>query len=535
MSKYLAPNIPKWREIYNPLVGLTFESLRTLRVQGRQGSFANLQAFYQTMLETNQTLLALRVRRESALLRLDWGVKTVSELPPGATEAQAQAQTEALRQVYNNIDNLRDAISFLALAEFVGYSHLQMHRGDDGQINHLEPLPQWCWVRDGSYGQWYWNPTAEPFDARTLIGHGVKPIEETDFIIRFLEGPCILLNSSANFVRENLALKDWTSFIEIYGIPAAFIIGPPGVTSEKEKEYQDSAERVSAGGGGYLPNGSDVKFATDPKANIPFKEFLAHLQEGYVIAATGGKLSMLTGATGLGSSTGQAHQDAFNEIAEAEGSKISELFQKSIDKPFLARAFPGQPPLAYFELATQEEPDTEKLSSIVLKLSQAGFDVDPGQVEEAVGFKVAKKEPIPMPPSAPTKPGDKKPQPDDDGQDPDDQALSNRINGVGVLLNSGTEAQTTLVNNVLEDLTGVQNAWLAPVKPFIQDLIAKAESGEVSDADLIATLKRASEQMPELFDKLNTAALSTALEKAMGASVVNGAAQKRYEFSRTQS
>jgi phage gp29-like protein len=80
-----------------------------------------------------------------------------------------------------------------------------------------------------------------------------------------------------------------------------------------------------------------------------------------------------------------------------------------------------------------------------------------------------------------------------------------------------------LTNTVLEELTGVQEKWLGGLKPVFHRLIALAESGNVTDEDFIQALEKAQKEMPELFHKLDTAALQDALEKAMGAAVVNGA------------
>lgn len=82
-----------------------------------------------------------------------------------------------------------------------------------------------------------------------------------------------------------------------------------------------------------------------------------------------------------------------------------------------------------------------------------------------------------------------------------------------------------LSNNVLEDVTGVAQAWLGPVKPIFRSLVLKAMDSSVSDADFLAAIEAAAARMPELFDGLDTEKLASALENAMGAAAVNGAVQ----------
>ena len=116
---------------------------------------------------------------------------------------------------------------------------------------------------------------------------------------------------------------------------------------------------------------------------------------------------MLNEATGLGSTTARTHQDAFNEIAEAEAMEIGEVFQKQLDREILARRFPGQPVLAFFSLAARQETDVTEVVGHVRQLAAAGYEVDPAQIEELTGYSTTRKAslgpggPEPTHPSAP--------------------------------------------------------------------------------------------------------------------------------------
>jgi len=87
------------------------------------------------------------------------------------------------------------------------------------------------------------------------------------------------------------------------------------------------------------------------------------------------------------------------------------------------------------------------------------------------------------------------------------------------------------VDNVLEELTGVEAKWLGGVKPYFRKLLLAARDENISDAQFIAVLEKAQKDMPELFAKLDIKALETAFNNAMSPAVVNGAVQgfmKRY-------
>lgn len=86
-------------------------------------------------------------------------------------------------------------------------------------------------------------------------------------------------------------------------------------------------------------------------------------------------------------------------------------------------------------------------------------------------------------------------------------------------------ARDKLADEVMSRLSGVAADWLRPARPFFADLISKAQDKTVTDADFLRAIEKAASTMPELFDKLDTASLSRAMEEAMGAAAVNGAYQ----------
>jgi hypothetical protein len=359
-----------WRDHLNPLRGLTISKAIQYLEAGERGEYADLQWLYRFIEKTDATLIGLLERYDGKLVKLDWTIRTTpeKELPKGMTLEKAEAQAEYLYSVYDGIDNLRQAICFLIQARFRGYAHLQKIYGGDRQVpredgdgfewepgtepreklTHLEPVPQWFWVRNGPDAPWQYNR-----GAKAGVYRGEK-IEPDAFIIRECERPVNRL-ALINYVFGNIGKKDWAGFVEVYGIPWIFLVGPPGVPAGKEAEYQAIAEKLIADARGYLPHGADIKTgnAGERGAN-PFKDFLSWLREEVVLAGTGGKLTMLA-ESGSGTLAGGAHQDAWDDIVLGEGAKISEVLQCAIDRPHLRKKFPGEPIVAKFEMDFVEE------------------------------------------------------------------------------------------------------------------------------------------------------------------------------------
>jgi phage gp29-like protein len=335
----------QWRENLNPLRGLTMERIVRMIEEGERGALADLQWFYQSMERADSLIATVIARRKAALMSAEWNVR-MDENPNDAGLAREQA--EFLMAEYDRIGNLREAVSFLSSAAFRGYAHLEKHYGKNGEVTRLEPVEQWFWCKKGMFGEWQYNA-----GAKSGIVEG-KKIQRENFIL--LESQCALDRMLAiYYFRRNLALKDWDGYLEIYGIPSLFFVGPPGATTEKEKLYAEIAENLASAGRGYLPNGTSVTHVNGGgSGRAPFAEHLTYLDKQIALLGTGGTLTMLA-ESGSGTLAGGAQQDAFDQIAQADASVISEAFQRDFDAPLLAEAFPNYPVEAYFEIAIKKD------------------------------------------------------------------------------------------------------------------------------------------------------------------------------------
>jgi phage gp29-like protein len=362
--------IDRWRDSYNPLRGLTIAKAVALVEDAQRGIMADLQWTYEAIEQTDADLLVIVERSTAALDDYAWRVRQVSDETTGFDPALAQEQEGALRQLYERVDNLQDAIAHLELARFRGYAHLAPWRrqdADPASVHHLQPLQQWNLVRDGYAGPWAWNPQARSVPYASIPT--ADRLEPSDYILR-THRRSVDRVALVKHVRASTAEKDWDAYVEIYGIPGAFVIMPPNVPAEKEADFLESAQRAAEGGSGALPNGADVKFATDARGDQPFQPRLEWLQKQLVLAGTGGLLTMLA-ESGSGTLAGSVHEQAFRQIGRGLARRVSEAFQRQIDKPLLARAFPGKPVLAYFEIAARQERDPSGILDDAVKARTA--------------------------------------------------------------------------------------------------------------------------------------------------------------------
>jgi len=367
----------RWRDQYNPLRGLSLPKLISLLETGERGAYADLQWFYHYMERSDAMIHAVIQRRRAALLACDWDIRVSAD--EGADKGLAEEQTAFLREAYDRVENFRDAVSFLFSGLFRGYAHLEKHIAQSGMVTRLEPVEQWFWVRDGLFGAWEYNQ-----DARSGVARGV----EVDFE-NFLVFESVPLNRmlAVLYLRKNLSQKDWDSFLEVYGIPSIFLVGPPNTPETKEAEYHKVAQEIMSDGRGYLPNGSDVKFVNGGGNNPPFLEHIDYIDRQITLAATCGLLTMLAEA-GSGTLAGNAHTDTFLQIARGDAALLSGLFQEQFDTPLLREYFPNQPILAYFEFAPPAADEVSRVVKDAVELAKAGVRIDLRELEEKTGYKL---------------------------------------------------------------------------------------------------------------------------------------------------
>jgi phage gp29-like protein len=391
-----------WRAQFNPLRGLTIAQLVTMLEAAERGNYARLQWLYRFVEKRNSTLRAVLQRRQASLTRLDWDIRLHDENLAGSPRTLAARQAAVLREAYGRIENLREAVTFLSLAEFRGYAHVERHFDAQRRTVALKPVPQWFWARLGPDAPWQYNAEARP----GLPMPGDPVLEPDRFIVRECESPIDEIAVIAH-VRQSLSQKDWDGFVETYGLPPLFLELPPDIPAEREAEYQAQAEAIIGDARGTIPSGTKIHTVdSGARGQNPFAEHLAYQDQLIVLAATGGKLTALT-ESGSGTLAGTAHQRAFDDITEAEAALISEIFQQQFDKPLLARAFPGMPQLAYFELAATRSLDPQDIINQALTLAKAGYEIDPAELSEKTGYRLKLRDyallPLAKPPMPDTK------------------------------------------------------------------------------------------------------------------------------------
>lgn len=496
--KYVADKMPLRAQI-NPLRALTMPRIVSLIEQGAYGYFADLMWLYAWVERREPVLRALVERRVAAIKRCEWSVKIEAEVEDSdnaALRAEADRQREELENLLSGIENLREATGWLAMATFRGFAHLEKSFSD-GKLTRLVPVPQWYWAKRYPETAWLFNKDA-------LNVNAGEPIIPERFVIREVESPVDEV-AAIEFMRKNLNQKDWDGFNETFGIPNVFAETPENTSQAEIEQYQYTLERMLTNGRGVLPPGVEVKLSEPGNlTGAQFEARLRYIDQMLVIAGTGGKLTMLSEATGIGSGASEAHRDVFDDIAAAEADDIAELLFESIGKVRLNAVFPGRDHLAYFELANDSTEVTKEGADAVRTLRQTGYEVTPEVAAAVSGVPIeglVSQDPAVAPPSPPggnpeAGPGRSNDGSDDEGATEDEQererrmAAANNRNGNGPLFNTGPRGTG--------ETAFAFNPELAQVIREMGE-VAKLEEGELRNSRLVLL----QDKLLDVLDSLN--------------------------------
>lgn len=541
---------------WNPLRGLTLPQMVSRIEQGERGDFSHLQWTYRFIEKRNPTVRGIKKKLLGALGRLDWDIKQRSDSVV-FDQALADRQEKLLREAYEKISNLKKALAHPALADFRGYAHLEkiyagslakklrlrdpqdhrlagLEKLDPWTVVELRPVPQWHFNNDGLGTDWRYDADAQPGPS-----HGVD-LNTRDWIIHEAEDPASEIFSICHLGQETTD-ADWDAFMETYAVPAIFIIGPPNVAKDKEKEYQSTAEQIVGDGRGYLPNGSTVSGVDAPGGHSEvFEKRLRWLQELMVLAGTGGVLTMLSGNTGIGKGPADEHEDTWLDIAANVAGLISETLQEQFDDPLLDRETPGQPHLAYFEL---KKPEKTKDASAVLTdaktAADAGYEMEEGELSEKSGYTLRRAggvatgaQNLTAAGAANAATGEVSKQKSEvsgaAAAEPVAAAAAGTATAAPAVADAvnpkpsmAGEAKPGLVEAALADEIDVDARTFAPVKPYLDKIVELVNSG-AAPVDVVKAIEEAIAAVPDLLGMLDVAAMTDAIEKATGTAAVQG-------------
>ena len=372
-----------WQETIAP--GLNPGSLASLLEAAAQGDHYAYLTLAEEMEEKDLHYAAQLGTRKRAVVRLPTDVDAASE------SAQDKKIAEAVRELVAG-DEFRGLLEEQLDALGKGYS-----------VNEI------CWDRSGKLWipeQYKWrDPHFFQFDivARSRIrvrdlknpAFGL-PLAPYKFIVHYPRLKCgIPLRGGLarlvawSYLFKNFTLKDWVSFVEVFGMPLRLGRYDANTVTEKDLSVLRSAvANIGSDAAAVLPKSMEIEFQEAAKGTGGERLFegLAIYLDKQVSKAILGQT--MTADDGSSQSQAKVHDEVRGDIRDADAMQLADTLNRDLIRSFVDLNFGPQARYPKFKFITSEPDDLVAKAERDGNLSKnAGVEFSPAYFEREYGFQ----------------------------------------------------------------------------------------------------------------------------------------------------
>ena len=361
---------------FNPIRSLTPELLSRQLDAFKVGFLRDLAVLWEAMERRDLTLKNVAGKRKKAVARQNWEVITV----PGADEAEAERQAEALKYFYENLtatdvlnQNERGTFSLLVrqMMDAVGKQFavheivMQPARGRDDGFATAEFRFVPLWFFENTTGRLRFIPSEGAI-------YGVE-LEEDGWLVTVGEG--LMEASSVAYMFKHMPLKDWLAYSEKFGMPG--VLGKTDAAKDTpEWNAMEEAVKSLINDWAAVCNRSSEITLLETKggaSSLPMPPLVDYFDRAMASLWRGADLSTMS-AKGNADSTGASLQNDEADILLADDTQmINDTLNMQVDPLVLRWNFgEGVEPLAYVRVIGPKKQNVEQDIAIDTFLRESG-------------------------------------------------------------------------------------------------------------------------------------------------------------------
>jgi phage gp29-like protein len=331
---------------------------------------------------------------------------------------------------------------------------------------------------------------------------------------------------------QNFSWEWFLNFAQIFGMPIRWATYSRSADASTISQIEQMLANMGSAAWAALPEGTKLEVLEAIKAGAegPHERLNRACDTICDILILGQTLTSDVGSSGS-RALGDVHQQVLSVREQAITRFAARVLNSQLAPAFCRLNFGDDSECPYLVPDIEPEENAKQVADMLEVARRIGVEIPVAFVHEKLAIPMAKDgEPI-LPPA--TSPAADPGAPVSEPADPtdEDDAKAGDKEPAKALRAARAEGRDALAAQIAQDITGIAAKWLSGALPWFKKLIEAAEDPSVSDAEFERLLERARQNLPEeLGALLDTESLALAMEKAMGASVVNGyvqAAMKR--------
>ena len=347
------------------------------------------------------------------------------------------------------------------------------------------------------------------------------------------------------FCFAQLGIKDMVRFVERYGMPFLTARLDDNTWKTERGVIAQIVRNFGSDGGAVLTKAVETELLeSSSTGDVYFKllDFFGQWKTKTVL----GQLASSSDSTGL--SGGDAQSQVRRDLLLSDCAQLAATIRRDILRPWVLFNYGDAAPVPEFCFEADEKKDLQALSTVVLNLKNAGKTVTDDWTEKTFGVELEDPPdppatPPPAPRTAPKTSDESDPSGLSDLSEPpkpsgrpgpsDTAALSDPapVSSLRSLVSGAHDATGRIAGAALAEATTdkrLMAEWLSSVQEAIAEALAGLPEADPSEADLAQFKQRLAdllENIPGLFDQMDTALLEDCIARAMFAADANGRAQ----------
>lgn len=367
---------------YNQLDGLTPtpELVVSILRDADDGYLTRLDDLMTVMQERDSRLAGEIRARKNAVLGLDWHIM------PAGEEARDEEIAEFVREVLNGIEDWEEDLGDLLEGVFRPLAAAELEwEIVDGRATLAGlwrvPMKRFRWTIEGlELLESPYKVHGEPVDSPELQDRLVL------FSARsrsgFLPRMGILRELVKPWILKDFAVKDWSVFLEKFGIP--FALGEYE-NPEQAEDLLEALSKFGADGFGAVPSGVQVNLVEAAKGSVDaHKQLTDWVDQQYSIAIRGHSAASESTPGRLGGDDIAAA--VRGDLIRSDARAIENVVNSQIIRRLVGFNFEGADPPRYV-IDTSEPVNRVQEAEIVGRLLEAGVALPAMEVYERTGYK----------------------------------------------------------------------------------------------------------------------------------------------------
>ncbi|MCO6437847.1 MAG: DUF935 family protein [Phycisphaerae bacterium] len=370
--------------------GLTPARLLAVLAEADDGSLAGPMQLFEEMEEKDAHLYCVANTRRLALTGLEWRVVSAAEFDDSVDRAAADEAADYCRSVLRAVDAFDEILQHLSLAmgrnlavaeiiwdtaggEFrpVDFVPVDFTRLAFDHLNRLRILTE-----------------DEPRD-------GIEP-PPLKFIVHSPHCVCghpqrggLLRVTAMLYLAKNLALKDWLTFAELFGMPVRIARYDPGTTAEEKRDLLNMLESLGSAAAGIFSRAVELQFVETARgsAGAPYQRLIEFINREMSKAWLGQTLTTdISGQSGSIAAS-QVHDDVRRDLLFDDIRREGRTIRRDILRPMTLFRFGPDAPVPHFRRRTRTVGSAAELVQILdTAVNRLGVRVPEDWAQDVLGL-----------------------------------------------------------------------------------------------------------------------------------------------------